>query len=222
MSQLATLDTLKIPAAAAAISVGFAKVNLTPHFPASITAYGKRKAVQFKSVRDSIYVRALVMDNGREKVAIVSADLLLIPPTVVDRLKAKLPLINFTLDNVYLGATHTHNSIGNWGEGAAGLFYGKYDEKMVDHIANKIVNCISLASQSMEKATLKSGAIPIPAAVGNRLIKGGPEDSLFRVVEIHRNDSSKLLLTSFTAHATCLYSNDVALSRDYPGALVIE
>jgi neutral ceramidase len=39
-------------------------------------------------------------------------------------------------------------------------------------------------------------------------------------VEVHRSDSSKLLLMNFTAHATCLYSRDLQLSRDYPGKLV--
>jgi hypothetical protein len=64
--------------------------------------------------------------------------------------------------------------------------------------------------------------VSIPQAVGNRLIKGGPEDPLFRVLQIERSDSSKLLLTNYTAHATCLYSDDLRLSRDYPGKLVDE
>ena len=43
---------------------------------------------------------------------------------------------------------------------------------------------------------------------------------LLRVVEVHRSDSSKLILMSHTAHATCLFSKDLQLSRDYPGKLV--
>jgi hypothetical protein len=52
------------------------------------------------------------------------------------------------------------------------------------------------------------------------LAKGGAVDSLLRVVEVRRSDSTRLLLMSFTAHATCLFSKDLALSRDYPGELV--
>ncbi len=65
-------------------------------------------------MHDSIYVRSLVIDNGTQRVAIVSADLLIIPPTVTALLEMELPTIGFTLDNTYLGATHSHNSIGNW------------------------------------------------------------------------------------------------------------
>jgi neutral ceramidase len=68
---------------------------------------------------------------------------------------------------------------------------------------------------------LKAGEIPMGNAVKNRLnSKTGKIDSLFRVIEVHRSDSSKLLLMSYTAHATCLYSRDLELSRDYPGKLV--
>jgi hypothetical protein len=77
-----------------------------------------------------------------------------------------------------------------------------------------------MASQNLLPSKLKAGTVSIPRAVDNRLIKNGPEDPLFRVIQIERSDSSKLLLTNYTAHATCLYSTDLRLSRDYPGELV--
>jgi hypothetical protein len=51
---------------------------------------------------------------------------------------------------------------------------------------------------------------------------GGKEDPFLRVVEAHRSDSSKLLLMTFAAHATCLSQGTLELSRDYPGMLVDE
>ncbi len=61
----------------------------------------------------------MVIRNRQPKVAIVAADLLLIPPIVQQRLEQELPEIGFSIDNTYLGATHSHNSIGNWQKGAA-------------------------------------------------------------------------------------------------------
>jgi neutral ceramidase len=220
MENLDKLDSIQIPEPVHSFQVGYAKVNITPTFPASITAYGKRKATRFTEVRDSIFVRAVVVDNGSQKVAIVSGDLLIMPPTVVEILKTKLTAIGFSLDNTYLGATHTHNSIGNWGKGAARFFYGSYEEEVVSFIADKIVECIQMAAMNMKPSIISSGTVPVPQAVSNRLIKGGPEDPMLRVLEINRSDSTKLLLLNFTAHATCLYSSDLAISRDYPGQLV--
>ncbi len=201
-------------------SIGFAKENLTPPHRTATAGYGNRRNKLYESVHDSIYVRTMVIDNGIQRIAIVSADLLIIPPTVTALLETELPEIGFSLDNTYLGAIHSHNSIGNWGQGATTFIYGSYDESVVRFIVDKIKESITKASQNLLPSILKAGAIPLDHIVQNRLIDDGPVDSLLRVIEVHRNDSSKLLLMSFTAHATCLSSRDLQLSRDYPGELV--
>lgn len=216
------LDSLKIsiPVSSEELLIGYAKENLTPAQPVSLAGYAKRRGKVYTAVLDSIYVRTMVMQLGSERIAIVSADLLIVPPTVVKVLEEKLSTIGFSLNNTYLGATHTHNSIGNWGEGVTGYFFGSYSDSIVHFIADKITASIVKAYRQMLPATVKTAAIPMDTAVSNRLNDGGPVDSLFRVLEVKRSDSSKLLFMSYTAHATCLYSRDMVLSRDYPGELV--
>jgi neutral ceramidase len=203
-------------------SFGFAKENITPAHPTALAGYGNRFGKVYTAVHDSVYIRTLVVDNGSQRVAIVSADLLIIPPTVTELLEKELPEVGFTINNTYLGAVHTHNSIGNWGEKATGILFGSYEDSIVHLIVNKIKQSIARASMNMVPGTIRKGAIPVPTAVRNRLIKTGGIDSLLRVIEIHRSDSSKFLLMSYTAHATCLFSRDLELSRDYPGELVDE
>lgn len=202
--------------------VGYAKENFTPEHPTALAGYGNRWGKLYERVQDSIFIRAIVVDNGNKRIAIVSADLLLMPPTVREQLAVILPEIGFTLDNTFLGATHTHNSIGNWGEGAAGFIYGPYEEEIVSFIAEKIKVCIARASKDLVSASIRHGVLPVDSPVKNRLIKNGPVDSLLRAVEVVRDDSVKLLMMSYTAHPTCLYSKDLVLSRDYPGELVDE
>jgi neutral ceramidase len=220
MQRLDSLHDFVVPPPVKGFSAGFGKVNITPSFSTPLAGYGKRRGKHYTTVHDSIYVRTIVLNNGNQRVALVSADLLIIPPTVTMLLTEKLQGTGFTLDNVYLGATHTHNSIGNWGHGAARFIYGPYNEAIVNFIADKIVESVVMANKNLVSATLKSGNIAIPSAVYNRLIDNGPKDSLLRVVEIQRNDNIKLLFMSYTAHATCLFSRDLELSRDYPGKLV--
>lgn len=221
---LEVLDQKTIPVPRSNFKVGFAKENLTPPYPTSTAGYGKRRGALFTAVHDSIYVRTMVISNGTEKLALVTADMLIIPPVVTAILQKKLRAIGFDLDNTYLSATHTHNSIGNWGERLIGEIYaGSYDDSLVHFIADRIVRCISKADSVLVPSVLKAGVIPVTNAVNNRLAdKEGTVDSLLRVVEVRRADSTKLVLTSFTAHATCLYSRDLELSRDYPGKLVDE
>jgi len=202
------------------LSVGYSRVNLTPSRPVSLAGYGNRKGKRYTAVHDSIFVRTMVIDNGVRQVAMVSADLLIIPPTVTSVLQDKLPQNGYPFEDVYLGATHSHNSIGSWGEGVTEFLYGPYEDSIVQFIADKIILSIQEASANKKNASIKFGVIPVANAVENRLIDNGPMDSLMRVLEIHREDSTKLLFMSYTAHATCLYSKDLELSRDYPGVLV--
>ncbi len=217
-SRIAAADEQPV-ASTAGFSVGFAKINLTPEEPVSTAGYGKRLGKLYKSVHDSVYVRSLVIDNGIERVAIVSADLLIIPPTVTALLEEQLPEINFSLDNTYLGATHSHNSIGNWATGVTSFVYGIYEDSIVQFITDKIKMSITQASANMLPSNLKIDSIPIPDGVYNRVSDNGRVDPLLRMIRIDRNDSTKLLFTSYTAHATCLSSRDLQLSGDYPGKL---
>ncbi len=202
-------------------NVGYSKENITPNHPIPTAGYGNRWGADFTSVRDSIYVRTMVVDNGIQRVALVSVDILIFPPKVTSILSKKLPGIGFSLDDTYLSATHSHNSLGNWGERLAGrIVSGAYDDSVVNSIANAIIKSIGTASRNALPAKLKAGNLPVSRAVRNRLLKKGDIDSLFRIIEIIRNDSSRLVLTSFTAHPTCLDQNDLELSRDYPGKLV--
>jgi hypothetical protein len=203
------------------LAIGFSKINLTPAKPIATAGYGKRLGKLYKSVHDSIYVRTMIVDNGIQRVAIVSADLLIIPPTVTALLEAELPNINFTLDNTYLGATHTHNSIGNWAKGLTALFYsGSFEDSIVRFIADKIKMSIVKATENVLPAKIRMDTVSIPEGVYNRAIDGGPVDPLLRYLIIERSDSSELLFISYTAHATCLFSRDLELSGDYPGRLL--
>lgn len=221
MNRLDSLKTIEIPAAKTQFRVGFGVANLTPSVPVATAGYGNRRGRNFTAVHDSIYVRTTVIDNGVVKIAMVTADLIIIPPTVTEVLKVELPSIGFTLDNTYLGATHTHNSIGEWGEGLTQLLYGKYSDTLVHFIADKIKQSIVIANSDLKNSILKVGNLPLSAPVRNRLHpRDGAIDSLVRVMEVHRADSSKGILLSYTAHATCLFSRNLELSRDYPGTLV--
>lgn len=229
VTQLAAYDTmharlehLNITASApsASLRTGYARINITPAAPVATAGYGSRKGQPYRQVHDSIYVRTMVVDNGDKRVAIVSADLLIIPPTVTALLPGKLRDTGFTLDNTYLGATHSHNSIGHWSEGAMTLLYGEYEDSVVHFIADAIVQSVLDASKDMKPSRLAVGAVAAPEPVRNRLTNDGYEDPWLRVLEVKRSDSSKAVLVTYAAHATCSSQKTIELSRDYPGEFV--
>lgn len=214
------VDSLSVPAATEhSFTVGYGRQNITPGYLTATAGYGNRLGKKVTAVHDSIFVRCLVIDNGARKVAIVTADMLLMPPEVARLLEQELPSIGFTADNTYFGATHSHNSIGNWSHGAMTVMYGDYDDALVHLIKDKILLAIRAADDSKLKASVSATHIPVTDAVRNRINRSNPVDSLLRVIRFVREDSSKLLLLNFTAHATCLSDDNIVLSGDYPGRL---
>jgi neutral ceramidase len=202
--------------------VGWSKVNITPSAPTPMAGYGNRRGRAYTAVHDSVYVRAIVIDNGSSQAAIVSGDLLIIPPTVTKILQSKLTEKEIPFNNVFFGATHTHNSVGGWGTGISGLFFsGKHDPKVAERLADAIFQAIVKAKSQMEPARLTYMESKDTLDIRNRLVgdEGGVDPEV-RSIGFVTKSGKKAILSSYGAHSTIMQSKNMALSRDYPGVLV--
>src|SRR5512140_3611793 len=56
------------------LRAGFAKIDITPNLPVKLYGYSSRKAYS-EGVHDQLYARAVVFDDGSNKVVFVSSDL---------------------------------------------------------------------------------------------------------------------------------------------------
>ncbi len=203
------------------LKVGWAKATITPAYPVPLAGYGQRWGKKYTSIHDSLWVRAFVFDNGVQKAAWVTMDLLIVPPEVTKLLTLKLPSIGFSIDDTYLTATHSHHSIGAWADRLVGrLIAGKYDERIVAMLTNQVIKAIQQADRQKQTASLGIATYPCPELVSNRVIPGGPTDSLLRILKIRQVSGKTAVIATFSAHATNLRSRELVLSRDYPGAFV--
>ncbi len=213
-----TIDT------GAQLFAGWAKSNLTPTKPMPTAGYGKREGKPYQTIHDSIYARAIYLQQGQTQAAIVSCDLLIIPPELTLLLKQKMPSVGMDFSQVYIGATHSHNSIGGWGKRYIGeLFAGKYDAAMVEQLAEKIVQAINIAKGKARSIQMSYASMTQPDLVKNRTVGDkGTEDPFLRALYLQglEPNAPKAILTSFAAHATTLSDSVMRLSRDYPGQLV--
>ncbi len=202
------------------LKAGWATVSITPSKPTPTAGYGDRQGKSYQSIHDSVYVRAIVLSNSSKPIAIVSCDLLIFPPEVKNVLQEKLKTIGFDWSQVYVGTTHTHNSLGAWGKNPVGeLFAGKYDQNTVNFIASKVMEAIKKASQNQASAKIGYGEINAKELVFNRLVgdKLGTTDPMIRLLKIQKQTGEIALFTTFSAHATTLNADKNFLSADYPG-----
>jgi neutral ceramidase len=209
--------------------VGWSRINLLPPFTTPIAIDAHRGGKPFEGVHDSIYVRAFVFKQGTKKVAYISADLLIIPPTVTNMFDSILKEQGFDGANIFFTATHTHTSIGAWYDSYVGeKFAGKYDARVPKHIANCIARAILIAEKSCSPAKMGYAEFPTHQLVFNRLIKQmahlpdslGTIDSLLRIVKIEKETGEKAAIITFAAHNTVFHESLMKISGDWCGSMM--
>lgn len=213
------------------VECGWSKVNLLPPFTTPIAIDANRGGKHFQGVHDSVYVRAFVFKQGTTKIAYISADLLIIPPTVSGMFDTILRAEGFNAQNIFFTATHTHTSIGGWYNSQVGkIFAGKYDDRVPAHIASCIKRAILQAEQNCLPATIGLAEVPAGHLVYNRLVtdmahlpeKLGEVDSMIRVVKIENNQGQSAAIVTFAAHCTVFHESMMKLSADWAGLMMTE
>ncbi len=198
------------------LKVGWSKVNIVPQSPMPMAGYAPRN--HFDSVHDSVYVRIMTIDNGGVQCIIVSADLLIFPPALKDKIVRQNKGNRF----LYFTATHVHSSLGAWDDSVFGnLILGSYNEPWLDSLARQIISAIDFATAHVHPAIVNYFETDASEYVENRIDpEHGKTDGKLRGLKIIREDGSKGLLVSYSAHPTNIDHLSLALSGDYPSALV--
>ncbi|MGB3779683.1 MAG: neutral/alkaline non-lysosomal ceramidase N-terminal domain-containing protein [Tunicatimonas sp.] len=218
----APVDTVTMPTAHSdTLYAGWARQNITPRQPTKLMGYGWKG--NFERVRDSLWVRSLVFQQGSLTVALISYDLMLTPPAVARAVRQRLT--DRGLPNCYFTAVHTHHGFGEWQTGPAGTFItGGYHQALVDTLVHQTVASVLRAQAQLRPTRLRYARYDRSDLVSNRLVENGPVDPYLRVVYLEQDaatvDAATAMLTSFAAHATFLSSRTKDLSADYPGAVV--
>ncbi|MBK8659021.1 MAG: neutral/alkaline non-lysosomal ceramidase N-terminal domain-containing protein [Bacteroidetes bacterium] len=201
------------------VQCGWAKVNLLPPFTTPIAIDAARGGRHFEGIRDSIYVRAFVFKQGEEKVAFISADLLIVPPLVVKMMDSVMEESGFSSSNIFYSATHTHTSLNDWHPSLVGeIFAGKYDPRVPAHLAQCFKQAITEAEGACRPARFGYTEVAAPRLVFNRLVKEkGRVDSTLRVLKIQSDAGKTAALFTFSAHCTIFHENAMNLSADWAG-----
>lgn len=215
------------------LAAGFGRARLTPtvHAPQDdpaqgqfrslpLAGYGNRHGQPAKGVHDDLYVKAVALRVGDRLGVMVGADALIIPPEVTEAAMQRLGQeLKLSREQIYLSATHTHASLGGWGEGmVAEAFAGGFQAGVRTWFADRIVAAVRDAIADLKPAAFGHDRFAAPAFVRNRLVgELGKVDPEFSYALLKQNDGKLAVLGSYAAHATVLSSDLMEFSADYPG-----
>lgn len=216
------------------LQAGFARVKLTPTVGASrdlpeqgefrslpLAGYGNRQGKPATGVHDDLWVKAFAFAVGGQTGVVVCADALIVPREVTELAMARITAeTGLRREQVYFSATHTHCSLGGWGEGPVGeAFAGPFQPAVRIWFAQQLAVATALALKDVAPASMGHGGFSAPQFIRNRLVgERGQIDPEFALLLVKRADGRSAVLGSFGAHPTILGGGMMEFSAEYPGA----
>ena len=222
--------TLGAAAANPVFRAGAARADITPPEGAALpmSGYAGRED-GFKSIHDRLFVRAVALDDGATRAAIVTADLSAISYSWWERLSAAIQKeTGIPRDNILLAATHTHAgpSLGRAtddGNSTKAAAYQRFvEEKFVEAARGAIAN--------LRPARVGAGAGRVNVNVNRRapMAKGGlwlgrnpdgPSDKTLAVVKFESAAGEPIaIFMNYGVHGTVMGAKNFVISGDLPGA----
>jgi neutral ceramidase len=216
------------------LRAGVGRARLTPTLGAEVddgrngrfrslplAGFGNRRGAPATGVHDDLWVKATAVEVGGSRMILVSADSLIVPREVCEAAVVELRrLTGLTRDQLHFGASHTHASIGGWGQGiVAEMFAGPFQPEVRIWFSSRLVAAATNALADLRPASFATAAFSAPELIRNRLVGDrGTVDPEFVLLEFRRDDGAKAVLGSFGAHATVLSSKLMEFSAEYPGS----
>ncbi len=211
---------------AATFKVGYAQREITPTKPVPMWGYGARHNALSQGVRDPLFAKAVVIETGEEKLAIVGMDLGRAPRTdMMERIR-KAVKTEGGVGFVLISGSHTHSGPVIELRDRPGEGKGVYDDAVTyaAELEKKLVDVIIEAAAKARHARIGWGSAQV-AMNRNRhsKIEPKPVDSELAVVRFDDLEGKPIaLIVNFAAHPTMLSAADLRFSAEYPGQMAIE
>lgn len=202
-----------------------AKVNLTPplEWEFALGGYGERMSQPAQGIHDRIWAKALVLKQGEKKYALVTLDLLALPPNVKPQVVEKLAGAGWSVENVMLLSSHSHTSLNMTALNNKNSLnipqLGIFHQKLLDFVVKSIAEAIQKASRDLRPVLVGTGRVSVENLNENR--RG--DDFVDQDLTVTRVDlaggNPLAVLVNWTAHPTLVDEKDMWLSGAWPGFL---
>jgi len=210
---------------ASAIEANVAVIKLTPPLELGYTlgGYGARMSKPAEGIHDDIWAKALVLHDAGKKYAIVTLDILGLPPNVKPQVIEKLNKSGWTEENIMLLPSHSHASLEMFALNDKNIFglapIGIFQPELLDFVVKSLADLIKSADQDLQPVKIGSHSKLIEGLNRNR--RGAPfVDKTLTVTRIdHINGQPMTILVNWTGHPTIMDENDMLVSGGWPGYL---
>ncbi len=201
---------------------GLAKTCITPVCPTKIACTGNFTD-DFTNIHDDVYVRCLIIDNGKNKAVFMSFDLLFhsrdLNLSIAEYAEKKYGI---SKSSVIVSYTHAHTA-----PAVKGYNPGHHTDEYEQFLISKATECIDKAMLSLFEGYLTYGSHEAELNVKRRKIENGVCDMLpnpdgerdsqmFVMCVRDINDNLKGILINYACHPV-FYPEKTTISSEFPG-----
>lgn len=207
------------------VKANVAVIKLTPplEMAYSLGGYGARMSKPAEGIHDDIRGKALVLDNGIKKYAIITLDILGLPPNVKPQVIERLNNKEWTEENILFLPSHSHTSLEMFALNDKNIFdiapIGIFHPQLLDFVVESLADLINSADQNLKPVKIGTYSKQISGLNRNR--RGSPYvDNYLTVTRIdHINGQPLSVMVNWTAHPTIMDEHDMWVSGGWPGYL---
>lgn len=191
------------------------EVDLKPPVGGWMTGFAARIQPS-EGLHDPLMARAVLLDDGETKLAIVSCDLIGFTPAAVAEMRQRIAAqSDIPAGNILICCTHTHS-------GPASMPFrgalGHVDRGWLGQAQDKIVDLVAGLPTALAPARMGYGSARVPGIGYNRQDEAHPIDEELYAIAIEDRDGHVIAtLVNYATHAVVLGPSNLAYSGDFPG-----
>jgi neutral ceramidase len=206
---------------------GVAKIDITPQDLTGLTNLWRQP---FEGVHDPIYIRALVIDNGINCAAIVTADLVEFGDTIEVRKQIEKET-GIPTAHIIITASHDHNAprVGGVTPGATAQKGGPATEQYTAMVYGCILDVVRQAHAALQPARVGTGKGTADVNTNRDIFTDngwmmganpdGPSEKTVWVVKFETASGKPIaILMNYAVHSVVLGANNTLITGDLAGA----
>lgn len=214
------------------MKIGFSQIEITPRLGTLMC--GQLAPYESEGVESPLYARAMCLDDGQVKAALVSCDLLMITNETANLLCERVAkIVNVPASNIIICATHTHsgpNTVNIFGQNVDTEYIDSFQSRVVEAIEKAFANShqgdLFIARDQLEgyafnrRFLMSDGTVEMhPFKLNPHIVRAeGPDSKELHVIHA-RDCKGKVLgaIVNFGCHGTVMERTNKLISADYPG-----
>jgi len=201
---------------------GLSRVCISPAIGTPLAGFAARQEVS-QGIHDDLYVRALVLENARSAVAMVSVDVLALSSDFIARVRGEIQkTIGLVPESVMIASTHTHA-----GPVTITTFFNpdeSVDPDYMDALAQSIKESVTTAWHKRFPARVGVGVAHVEGVgVNRRSPDQRPIDEEIGIIKVEDAvGKTRAVFINYACHPTVLGPDNLLVSGDFPAFAVKE